>query len=122
MDSLLNMSESGIKTLIQKPRSSKRLLLKMGLRCDGVDVGVMGRRRPLEAIMGAAGKAEAEAANLGVANEVLNERAVEVMQRLSDKLTGRDATAMGQQGADSGDLSVAKMHSNTHPAARFLTS
>ena len=31
----------------------------MGLRCDGVDVGVMGRRRPLEAIMGAAGKAEA---------------------------------------------------------------
>ena len=54
----------------------------------------------------AAGKAEAEAANLGVANEVLNERAVEVMQRLSDKLTGRDATAMGQQGADSGDLSV----------------
>ena len=28
----------------------------MGLRCDGV-VGVMGRRRPFEAIMGAAGKA-----------------------------------------------------------------
>jgi FKBP12-rapamycin complex-associated protein len=54
----------------------------------------------------AAGKAEAEAANLGVANEVLNERAVEVMQRLSDKLTGRDAASGGQQGADSGDLSV----------------
>ena len=52
------------------------------------------------------GKGEAEAANLGVANEVLNERAVEVMQRLSDKLTGRDATAMGQQGGDSGDLRV----------------
>merc|ERR1719152_646653 len=48
----------------------------------------------------------AEAANLGVANEVLNERAVEVMQRLGDKLTGRDATTVGQQGADSGDLSV----------------
>ena len=28
----------------------------MGLRCDGVE-GVMGRRRPFEAIMGAAGKA-----------------------------------------------------------------
>lgn len=33
-------------------------VLKTGLRCDGVD-GVMGSRRPFEAIMGAAGKADA---------------------------------------------------------------
>lgn len=44
--------------LVPSDRHSQPVL-KMGLRCDGVDVGVMGRRRPLEAIMGAAGKAEA---------------------------------------------------------------
>ena len=36
--------------------------------------------------------------NMGAATEALNERAVQVMQRLSDKLTGRD----GQDG----DISV----------------
>lgn len=52
----------------------------------------------------------------GDANEVLNERAVAVMRRLSDKLTGRDADGQDEKEADSVHQQVQRLIQNATSA------
>ena len=47
---------------------------------------------------------------LGDANEVLNERAVAVMKRMSHKLTGRDYSPPGQSSPDSVSVETQVQH------------
>lgn len=52
----------------------------------------------------------------GDANDVLNERAVAVMKRLSDKLTGRDSTTQDEKDADTVAKQVQRLiKSSTSP-------